>query len=161
MDDKVQAAILSGVLSAIVTGVVTYFATVVKIRRELEASYDRDLREKRIEVYKDLWKHLEPLARYARPHPFSRAIAKDLTQTLRFWYFETGGLFLSERTRDAYFAVQEALKQICEDKTPGEDHLVSEEGFETIIKKGSTLRTQMTLDVGTRKRPLTDERQES
>ena len=62
MTDAVQAAFVSGVLSATVTACVTYLTTVAKIRKDLEATYDRDLRNKRITVYKELWKHLEPLA---------------------------------------------------------------------------------------------------
>lgn len=157
MDEGTQAAILSGILSAIITAVVTYLATVVKIRRELEATYDRDLRDKRIAVYKELWKQLEPLAKYGRSRQFSLEVARDLTQNLRNWYFETGGLFLSDRTRDAYFSVQEALKLVCEDNLLGESQPIDGMRFEAIRKMGSALRTQMTLDVGTRKRPLTDE----
>jgi len=161
MDEKVAAAVITGIASAIITAVVTYLVAVVKIRRELEATYDRDLRDRRLVVYKELWSHLEPLAKYASPHPFSRAAAKDLTQALRSWYFETGGLFLSERSRDAYFAVQDALKVVCEDTDLNESHPITGKRFETIRKKGSTLRTHMTLDVGTRKRPLTEDGEES
>lgn len=70
MPDSVQAAIVSGGLSATVTAFVIYLATIAKIKKDLEATYDRDLRDKRLEVYKELWKHREPLAQYARPHPF-------------------------------------------------------------------------------------------
>lgn len=161
MDEKVVAAIITAMVSAVITAVVTYLVAVVKIRRELEVTYDRDLRDKRLAVYKELWRQLELLAKYARPRPFSRAVAKDLTQTLRTWYFETVGLFLSERTRDAYFAVQDALKVVCDDTDLDESHLITGKRFETIRKKGSTLRTQMTLYVGTRKRPLTLEAEES
>lgn len=161
MDEKVAAAVITGMVSAIITAVVTYLVAVVKIRRELEASYDRDLRDRRLVIYKELWSHLEPLAKYARPRPFSRVVAKDLTQALRNWYFETGGLFLSERTRDTYFAVQDALTVVCKDTNLDESHPITGERFEAIRKKGSMLRTQMTLDVGTRKRPLTAEAEES
>jgi hypothetical protein len=102
-----------------------------------------------------------PLAKYATPRPFSVAVAKDLTQTLTSWYFESGGLFLSERTRHAYFAVQETLKAICEDRALELHQPITGVRYEAIRKKGSTLRTQMTLDVGTRKRPLTDDSEES
>ena len=161
MDEKVAAAVITGMVSAVITAVVTYLVAVVKIRRELEATYDRDLRDKRLAVYKELWRQLEPLAKYASPRPFSRAVAKDLTQALRIWYFETGGLFLSERTREAYFVVQDALEVICEDTDLDGSHPITGERFEAVRKKGSTLRTQMTLDVGTRKKPLTVEAEES
>lgn len=45
---------MSGVLSATVTAFVTYLTTIAKIRKELEATYGRDLRDKRLKVYKEL-----------------------------------------------------------------------------------------------------------
>jgi hypothetical protein len=57
--------------------------------------------------------------------------------------------------------VQDALKAVGEDADFDESHPITGKRFETIRKKGSTLRTHMTLDVGTRKRPLTEEGEES
>jgi hypothetical protein len=63
MADSVTVALAS----ALGGGVLTYLTTIMKIRKDLAAQYDADLRRDRIGVYKSLWKLLEPLARYAPP----------------------------------------------------------------------------------------------
>ncbi len=57
--------------------------------------YDADLRERRIVAYADLWSRLEPLAKYAPQASFSEVQAQELAESLRVWYFDKGGLFLS------------------------------------------------------------------
>jgi hypothetical protein len=102
---------------AAVTGAVGLIAGVVgtayKSRKALESEYDIDLRKARIEVYKELWSALELLAKYSPPG-FSRGSVEQLSVTLRRWYFERGGIFLSKRARNAYFDLQEALVQTLE-----------------------------------------------
>ena len=63
-------------------------------RQRLEVEYDIELRKHRIEAYQALWKILEPLAYYSPPSAVTYAVARDLSQALRSWYFEVGGLFL-------------------------------------------------------------------
>ncbi len=142
IDTKVIAALLAGLL--------TYLITSLRLRRELEAEYDLDLRGKRIEAYSKLWKLLQPLAKYAREKPFDLGKANALTKELRIWYFEDGGLLLSGEARDAYFKVQDALTAASQKKSEiaGEDL----PDFKKIRKLASALRTALATDVGTRKR---------
>jgi len=83
MADSVIAAVATGAASAIVAGVLTYVTAVVKIRRDLAAQYDADLRRERIGVYKELWKNLQPLARYAPERALTCADAHALAVLLR------------------------------------------------------------------------------
>jgi hypothetical protein len=115
-DGKVITAVVSGSLSAVVSTIVTYLSISVRVRKDLEAKYDLDLQGQRITVYKELWRLLEPLAKYARPGPFTPAGARELSKEFRRWYFETGGLFMSEETRDAYFELQNGLRTFAEDQ---------------------------------------------
>jgi hypothetical protein len=96
------------VAGAVVSGVGTYLVA----RRTLAYEYDSDLRKRRIEAYTDLWRRLEPLAKYARTEEFTKADAEDFATCLRVWYFETGGLFLSKATRTDYFALQDLLVRL-------------------------------------------------
>lgn len=132
--------------SAVAGGALTYVTTIMKVRQDLAAQYDADLRRDRIGVYKRLWMLLEPLARYAPPGEFTFKRGHELAQSLRKWYFEEGGLFFSEPARDAYFALQDALKGLGEPSP----HPVPPENLEALISKGSTLRTNLSADVGTR-----------
>lgn len=146
MADSIAVALAS----AVAGGALTYVTTIMKIRQDLAAQYDADLRHDRIKVYKKLWKSLEPLARYAPPGEFTLNKAHELAVALRAWYFEEGGLFLSEAARDAYFALQDTLKDIG---LPS-DEPVPPETLKLLMSKGSTLRTHLSSDVGTRAKAM-------
>lgn len=137
----------TAIVVAAVTGVLGLIAgiagTAYKSRKALESEYDIDLRKKRIDVYKKLWKELQVLALYSPP-PFSRETVEQLSTELRRWYFEQGGIFLSTRARNRYFDLQEALVQTLKRR---EDPARLRE---LLRKRGSALRTAMAEDVATR-----------
>jgi hypothetical protein len=112
-----------------------------KVREELEAEYDKDLRAKRREAYAALWKVLQPLAKYSPPGPLTAESFGLLSVALRQWYFEVGGLYMSSSTRDEYFALQ---KELTSPSATGE----------RAREAGSRLRTATTRDVGARNEPL-------
>ena len=84
----------------------------------LQVEYDQDLRERRIDYYIELWSSTMPLARYSEPGPLPYNRVGPLATSLRDWYFKGGGLFMSERTRNVYFDLQDALR-IVEQKRGG------------------------------------------
>ncbi len=150
MDDLAKA-LLSFALGA----VGSYLGLLWKVRKDLEAAYDKDLRERRLIAYKTLWAHLEPLAKYSRPGPVNGATLSQLSVQLRHWYFADGGIYLSDDTRDAYFRLQQALLEYSTE--PRNDRPdPSESEFEVIRQSGSYLRTWMARDVGTRRRPMVE-----
>jgi hypothetical protein len=106
----VLISLLTLIGGALVSGVLTYLGS----RSKLAMDYDADLRKRRIETYSDLWSKLEPLAKYAPKETFSEADAVSLAKSLRDWYFEKGGLFLSTAAREDCFALQDLLKHISE-----------------------------------------------
>jgi hypothetical protein len=147
-------------LLGLVTGALgTYFGLYWKIREELVAKYDQELRAERVKQYTSLWHATEPLAKYAAPGPVTVASLHLLATALRQWYFGGGGMFLSDRARDAYFALQDSIaavstvgsaSQQANGKVPGDQ--------ETAIRKSSSwLRTVLTADVGSRKKPILEE----
>ncbi|MGH3020821.1 MAG: hypothetical protein ACRDNR_11795 [Gaiellaceae bacterium] len=138
----------SAVLGAL-TGILT---TSWKARKDLESEYDISLRKDRTGVYRDLWKRLEMLAFYAAPR-VTYDDADKLTRSLREWYFQQGGLFLSERTREPYFDVQRALEGILRQERGSDDAQVDEASIGLLRELASRLRTSMTEDVETRVGP--------
>lgn len=104
----VLISLLTLIGGALVSGVLTYLGS----RSKLAMDYDADLRNRRIEAYSDLWSKLEPLAKYAPKETFSETDAVSLAKSLRDWYFEKGGLFLSTAAREDCFALQDLLKHI-------------------------------------------------
>jgi hypothetical protein len=146
LDVTVIVAIITGAL-----GIVgTYLSAILKFRNDLKAKYDIDLRDKRIEVYKELWKRLQLLAKYSPPTPFTYNKIRELLADLRAWYFEVGGLFLSESSRDAYFALLDKMDEVLKYPVAHSDEVLSDDIREEIRQKSSTLRTQLAKDVGTR-----------
>ena len=135
-----------------------YMAAHVKLRSELAAEYDKSLREKRLAAYAELWKLTQDLAKYARPRPVTYEVLAEMHWRLRRWYFETGGLYLSVPSRDAYFALQDVLARIVEDPARRADRAHEydrdAEEYERLRKPGSALRTCLSADVGTRRSPL-------
>jgi hypothetical protein len=151
-----QSAALSEFGPLLVTAVVsvagTYLATRWKVRRDLEARYDANLRDLRLKVYKKLWASTGLLAAFARPGYPTHAQLDELTNQLRAWYFDEGGLYLSTRTRDAYFRLQRALRTLINSDRWKDERLteLDPQSFEHLREIGSRLRSQMTYDVGTR-----------
>ena len=122
-------------------------------RQRLEVEYDIELRKHRIEAYQALWKILEPLAYFSPPSAVSYAVARDLSQALRSWYFEVGGLFLSEGSREAYFDLQKGLGGVINEPLDARYRPLGPRRFERLRSLASTLRTASTQDVATRVKP--------
>jgi hypothetical protein len=145
-------------LLTFVLGLVSaYLATKWKARKDLESDYDRDLRGSRIKAYLELWKLLEPLAKYSPPGPVTPHVASTLSEQLRHWYFHTGGLFLSAESRSAYFSLQDTLVAALVPSTsadparPGAAVRPWTDFVAELRSRGSVLRTAMAGDVGTRR----------
>ncbi len=122
-------------------------------RQRLEVEYDIELRKHRIEAYQALWKILEPLAYYSPPSAVTYAVARDLSQALRSWYFEVGGLFLSEGSREAYFDLQKGLGGVIKEPLDARYRPLGPRRFDRLRSLASTLRTASTQDVATRVKP--------
>src|SRR5687768_3027011 len=149
MEEKVIISIASASFGA----VITYVVAILKLRRELEYKYDMDLRDKRLPQYLELWRLLEEVPKYARPSQLTVDDLHKLTASLRQWYFQKGGLFLSDKSRDAYFALQDEIKDaLASNKSPQLE--VDEKTYEVLRKAGSFLRAALARDVGTRRAPV-------
>ena len=123
---------------------------VLGTRQRLEVEYDIELRQRRIEAYQALWKILEPLAYYAPPSAVTYSVARDLAQALRTWYFEVGGLFLSEASREAYFDLQKGLGGVIKEPLDADRVPLGAQRFERLRGIASKPRTTLTQDVATR-----------
>ncbi len=156
-------ALVSGLIGLMVSAVGTYLGIQWKIRKELESKYDESLRDLRLEAYRDLWRLTKPLAAFARVGNPSRAELDALSEVLRDWYFDKGGLYLSEETRDACISLQRALRAVTtSDRWGGSGSAsVDDETFDRLREIASRLRTRMTYDVGTRRAFSLEEKQET
>jgi hypothetical protein len=145
----VVAILLAAAIGAI-SGILT---TSWKTRKDLESKYDIDLRKHRIRAYKELWKHLEPLADYSPPARLTYDSLENVSVALRQWYFREGGLFLSSQTRAPYFHLQQALTELAAGHEGGRGKELDSETSRIVRTLGSRLRTSTTQDVATRVGP--------
>ncbi|MBC7810930.1 MAG: hypothetical protein H7175_07290 [Burkholderiales bacterium] len=135
-------------------GLITYLLAIQKARLEL----DEATRADRAKAYKDLWKLTGLLPLYP---PAPNVVYQDLvslSESLRKWYFETGGMYLSQPTRDVYFDVQKYIATLS--KKEGSLSPYDNKGaydkqsdYEKMRARLSALRTQLTSDIGSRRPP--------
>lgn len=120
----VIAAVIA-VLGVVGTAVASTIAVMIKGRKDREIAelkvgqdllieYDKDLRARRITCYEKLLNLMLPLAKYPEPAPLSYSELNLLAINLRGWYFEGGGLFMSEGTRERYFDLQDGFKLVIQ-----------------------------------------------
>lgn len=135
------------IITAVVTAILAVSGTYLTTRRDLQAKFDESLRDLRIGAYKELWERLGTLAKYGRPETLSVSQAQTLRDSLRTWYFYTGGLVLSSSTRQDYFTMLDGLELVV----GRHENIISDQDDEFLRVLGSRLRTAMTRDVGTRR----------
>jgi hypothetical protein len=152
--NDILPSLLTGLISGAITAVVTYFATLAKARLDLSIEYDKELRQERLKAYKDLWKRLESLAPYSPKKPLTYQLVKSTSEDLRDWYFEFGGIYLSQECRESYFALKESLQRVIDN--PGlmkeKTRTLEPELAGTLRKQGSIQRTALSDDIGSRRR---------
>lgn len=148
-----MSALIAGLISAAITSVITYFATVAKIRFELAAEYDKELRKDRLDVYLKLWPMLKRLARYSAPEPASYQIVKQVSENMRDRYFDVGGIYLSQRSRGPYFDLKKEMQKIIDDASKQDGRLPDNE-VEELHRKATRLRESLSNDIGTRQGSL-------
>jgi hypothetical protein len=157
----VAAAILDAVIfftsltQKLVEGVQKRFESSLKRTEELHKNtiamtmtIDTDLRGRRITVYSELWKKTGDLPKWPRNQELTYQDLHNLSTELRKWYFETGGMYLSEGARVAYGEVQKSLTSVL---AKGQDGKVIDSDYDTIRGKCSTLRTELTDDLLSRR----------
>jgi hypothetical protein len=146
-------SVLIGGLAGGVSAAITYFSTRAKLRLDVAAQYDKQLQESRLAAYIKLWAMLEPLARFGRDKPVTYAVLKDISDRTRTWYFQTGGIYLTRASATPYFKWKALMQPLLDDpelaKKP--DEAIPESQLKEIIAAGSTLRTSLSDDIGTKR----------
>jgi hypothetical protein len=145
------AVALVGLAGTILTAIVTARATAAKVRSDLEAEYDIALRGERLAAYRELWKMLQPLAKYFRAEPLTYRRLEQLGIALRGWYFDTGGLFLTDRSRDQYFRLLEGLRDELSLRRGEPEAELELRVFAELRERGSALRASLVEEVRTRR----------
>jgi len=155
MADVSVASVITGFVSGILSSVVTYFSTRSKIRLDLAVEYDKDLRQKRLELYSELWPKTKPLAEFSVEAPITFEIIKAVSGEMRDWYFAEGGIYLSKRSRRPYFNLKSLMQKILDDNSHQQGYAKPIHGtrLKKILVAARELRTSLSDDIRARNAP--------
>ena len=150
---EIGTSLLTGLVSAALTAIVTYYATRSKIRLDLTVEYDKEIRKKRLELYEKLWRLLKPFARFSPEEKPTYAIIKQTSEKMRDWYFdEFGGIYLSKESRKPYFYLKEYLQDVIDDENLKNNQTeLGKAQLNKLLDLGKQLRDSLSDDIETRK----------
>lgn len=120
-----------------------------RYRKQLEFSSDIDihLREQRISMYTELWKKTELLPKWPRSPNVTYMKLTEFSKGLRDWYFQGGGMYLSEDAKDSYNDLQETITDTAQRRSGN----IIDDDYDRIQSKCSALRTEITNDILSRR----------
>lgn len=136
------------ILSAALGLAVGYLAAVLKSRVEVAAQVDKQLRDTRAADYKDLWKLTGILPRWPKRDNVTFSELHGLQVTLKRWYFDSGGIYLSRHSFSRYAELQDALAALAQ--RPAAE-AVGADVYETVRARCSALRSSLTDDLLSRR----------
>jgi len=138
---------------AVVVGLAAWLGKLWSDRISLSQKYageiDLDLRKRRVEVYGELWKYTALLPKWPRAEDVTYEQLRALSQNLRKWYYEIGGMYLSRTAHDeAYGPLQGAIAKVLGE---GRSGALSPADYEAVRQKCSALRSQLAADIESRR----------
>lgn len=150
MADKASIIIISSLVGASVS----YLGAVIKNTLDTKSKINESLLEKRTESYKILWDKTRLLPSWPRDATVTYEKLIKLSEDLRDWYFDGGGIYLSRNSQKLYAFLQMIITEIVKENKEGviasnEDDKDNE--YDKIRKACSTLRTSMTDDLLSRR----------
>ena len=149
---QLLVGLLGGLIGSVAGGSLTWLTTRWTVRRQLEHSYDKELRTERAAAYRQLWQITGALPRYQWPAKATRSDLRDLIERFHRWYFEVGGLFFSCTAKSAYFQMMDALDSAA-GRRAGDDTEIDDQSYEPLFQAGEQLRLCLAADIGTGLRP--------
>jgi hypothetical protein len=147
MDQATIVALVAGITSGVAAALISGVVTLRKVRADLAAQYDSEVRKKRIEHYTAIWEMF--VATTIGPRSFvTRGQLESLSLKLRDWYFGEAGMYLSADSAEVYGLLQQELARLIA-REGGED--LTEEDQDRVRRLASAFRVSMTEDIGTRR----------
>ena len=98
----------------------TVFSVLSKNRSDLELEIGKALRQKRIEVYSELFGYMHKIAIFygQGSQQINYGDIKNLQDSITKWYYENeGGLFMSYSSQEAYINFQRIVTEIIKNRT--------------------------------------------
>ncbi len=143
MDTLTQSLItlvIGGVFGGIIKSVLDYRSQVFS-----------HLWEKRFSAYGGIWKMMKLFPLWPRVEGVTYADLLAMSVEMRDWYFDSGGILMSESTRTAYGNLQEEINSgILAGKSLHEQ--LTREEYDSLQSLSSKTRSEMTKDLLSRKK---------
>ena len=108
---------------------------------------DPEILKTRRFFYEELYRILKPFARYDVPEPVEVETLKRITIAMRDWYFDVGGLYLTDHGRGPYFELKEAIKIVVEHPRYQSTQQITEDDYNTLLQAASKLRAALRDDL--------------
>ena len=141
---------LSSLIVVVLTALFALLTNRQKFREDLQAKYDASIHSQRSAAYLTLWQKLEVLAKFAPPESVTPKRLGQLSRDLREWFFQGGGLYLSDESREGYLQIQSWIKRELARASPADEELDPKRLTE-ILNLSSKLRACLSTDLGSRK----------
>ena len=138
------------IVSAVIGAIVSYTLAVIQHILDIRTKIDERLRDERFTVYKVLWKKTELLPQWPRSITVTYEQLTHLSEEMRDWYFNEGGIWLSAKSRKSYGDAQDTIQAVLAEHKNEKDSL-SDFHYEKARKGLSQLRTQLTNDLLSRR----------
>jgi hypothetical protein len=155
-----SGALLTPIVTAVLGILVATIVALVNGALSSRASESEGLRTHRLEAYPEVWKLTAAVSRWPRTDISYRDLWA-LHKSLRTWYFDTGGLFLSENSRSRYGEMQELIDAWVAGRPEKDattvahsattDRGARESAYEALMLTCSAFRTALTEDLATRR----------
>jgi hypothetical protein len=143
---------LGAIVGTATGGLSVFLTTRAQMQRQLVQTYDQDLRARRIDAYKGLYKLSGKMPRQWPGQQPSRSDMRDWPKAFDDWYFgDAGGLFLSDDARETYNAAVNTISKISTEGSA--DAELSEKEIERLWRAGQALRRTLAADIGAAQPP--------
>lgn len=146
--------IVVAVLSSVLSAIAAFFAARQSFRQELLSAYDETMRTARIEAYKGVWAVTGAFPKFAQTAPVDSALLKATSVKLRDWYFSGSGMFLTDKSREAYFDLQKQIALHVGELASDPSRALSEMDYESLRACASALRSNLCTDLNSRMQPV-------
>ena len=138
------------IVSSLVGGGVAFVGAVVREVFGARRKLDQALRDERIRLYQLLWQTTGTLPLWPRA-PISYGDLGLMSRELRDWYFDEGGIYLSQQSRARYGELQERVSSVLATQRARPADPVDADDYEDVRSRCSALRSSLTKDLSSRR----------
>lgn len=148
IDNQFVVLLVGGLLG----GMLKYLFDLLKAKMDYRFDTFSELQKDRFEAYKKLWAISKIIPRWPRREHVTSAELENTSVLLRDWYYDTGGILLTERTKEKFLKIQAELNRYIAESENGGTLEIDHTIYDHLHKVFSELRTELTIDLMSRER---------